>query len=166
MKLHEITKDRKDKSAKRVGRGIAAGGGKTAGRGTKGQKSRSGHNIPRKFEGGQTPLVMRLHKLPGFKSHKPKAVVVSLDDISKNYKNGEKVSVDTLIEKGLIRKGDKVKILGTGELTVKITLDDVSASKSAVDAISKASAKTEKTEKIEKSEETKPVEEKPAKESK
>ena len=151
MKLHELKNNIvKNKSAKRVGRGISAGGGKTAGRGTKGQKSRSGHNIPRKFEGGQTPLVMRLHKLPGFKSHKPKAVVVSLDDISKFYKNGEVVSAATLEEKGLIVKGDKVKILD-GELKVKVTIDDVSASKSAFEKINnfKTAEKTEKPVKTE-----------------
>lgn len=162
MKLHELEKNRNDKSVKRVGRGISAGGGKTAGRGTKGQKSRSGHNIPRKFEGGQTPLIMRSHKLHGFKSHKPKAVVVSFDDISRNFKNGETVSAETLIEKGLIRKGDKIKILSTGELKVKVVLSDIPASKSAVETISKFSAKAEK---VEKSEETK-VESKPAKETK
>ena len=58
------------KTAKRLGRGISAGGGKTAGRGTKGQKSRAGHNIPKRFEGGQTPLSMRLPKLRGFKVKK------------------------------------------------------------------------------------------------
>lgn len=162
MKLHELKNNIvKNKSAKRVGRGISAGGGKTAGRGTKGQKSRSGHNIPRKFEGGQTPLVMRLHKLPGFKSHKPKAVVVSLDDISKFYKNGEVVSAATLEEKGLIVRGDKVKILD-GELKVKVTIDDVSASKSAFEKINNFKA-AEKTVKADKAEEPK-AESKPAKE--
>ena len=147
MKLHELEKNRNDKSVKRVGRGISAGGGKTAGRGTKGQKSRSGHNIPRKFEGGQTPLIMRSHKLHGFKSHKPKAVVISFDDISRNYKNGETVSIETLIAKEMIKKGDRVKILSTGDLKVKVTLSDIPASKSAVETINNFSAKTEKTEK-------------------
>lgn len=138
MKLHELQKNRIDKPAKRVGRGISAGGGKTAGRGTKGQNSRSGHNIPRKFEGGQTPLVMRLHKLKGFKSYQSKALVVSLDKISANYKNGETVSVQTLTEKGMMRKGERAKILNTGVLSVAVSLaPDVETSKSVLEVISK-----------------------------
>lgn len=114
----------KDKKKKRVGRGISAGGGKTAGRGTKGQKSRAGHNIPKRYEGGQTPLSMRLPKLPGFKSVHKKAVVLTLTDISKNYKNGDVVTCESLIEKGLIKGSDRVKILNTGELKIKVTLDN------------------------------------------
>ena len=131
MKLHELKKNQISRSRKRVGRGIAAGGGKTAGRGTKGQKSRSGYNIPRKFEGGQTPLIMRLHKLPGFKSQKPKALEISLDEISNHYIDGEVVSLQSLQEKGMIKKGERVKILGNGKLRVKVSLLDVPASKNA-----------------------------------
>lgn len=134
----------KSKTKNRIGRGISAGGGKTAGRGTKGQKARSGHNIPRRFEGGQTPLSMRLPKLPGFKSVHRKAVVVTLDLLSKNYKNGETVSKATLFDKGLIKISDKVKILNTGSLTVKLSLSsDVSVSKSAVALFTSKSAETE-----------------------
>jgi len=135
MKLHQLKKSRIDKSRKRVGRGISAGGGMTAGRGTKGQKSRSGHNIPRKFEGGQTPLVMRLHKLPGFKSRRTDAREISLDSISKNFNDGETVSMKTLEEKGMIKKGQRAKILNTGELKVKINIDDVPATKSVKEII-------------------------------
>ena len=156
MKIHELKKTRSDVKSLRVGRGISAGGGKTAGRGTKGQKSRSGHNIPRKFEGGQTPLVMRLHKLPGLKSHKPQTIVITLDEISKNFKNGDVISEQTLIEKGLSKKGDRVKILSTGELKVKVKVESVAASKSALETIEKFATKIDK-----------PVAEKPeAKESK
>ena len=116
-------KSQKTKNKKRVGRGLSSGQGKTAGRGTKGQNSRAGHNIPNRFEGGQTPLSMRLPKLPGFKSHKTKATVISLDLISNNFKNGEVVSVPALIEKKLIVKSDKfVKVLNSGKLTVKVSL--------------------------------------------
>jgi len=87
----------KSKTKKRVGRGIAAGQGKTAGRGTKGQKSRSGYNLPKRFEGGQTPISMRLPKLPGFTSHKRKPIVVSLDQISANFKDGETVTAKLLV---------------------------------------------------------------------
>src|SRR5438128_5015070 len=75
MKYHELT-TAKRKSSNRVGRGIAAGGGKTAGRGTKGQSSRTGGRVRPGFEGGQNPLYMRLPKLPGFHSHRPKTEVV------------------------------------------------------------------------------------------
>lgn len=144
MKLHELKKDDKNVNRKRVGRGISAGGGKTAGRGTKGQNSRSGHNIPRKFEGGQTPLAMRLHKLKGFKSLRAEKIVITLDDISRNFKAGETVSAATLIEKGLLKKGQKAKVLNTGTLTVTIKIsEDVSVSKSVVDIISKPQQKSD-----------------------
>ena len=120
----------KSKDGKRLGRGISAGGGKTAGRGTKGQKSRAGHNIPKRHEGGQTPLSMRLPKLPGFKSSRPKAVVLSLTDISNNFKSGEVVSVESLIEKGLINKSQTAKILNNGELKVKVSVEGINMSKS------------------------------------
>jgi large subunit ribosomal protein L15 len=131
MKIHELKKAGIDKLKKRVGRGISAGGGKTAGRGTKGQNSRAGHNIPKKFEGGQMPLVMRLHKLPGFKSLRSKAVVVSLDTISKNYKDGDKLTLQSLTEKGIIKKGQRAKVLLTGELKVKVSIEDVLVSAGA-----------------------------------
>lgn len=142
MKLHELEKNRMDKSSKRVGRGISAGGGKTAGRGTKGQNSRSGHNIPRKFEGGQTPLAMRLHKLKGFKSLKNDKIVITLDQISKNFKSGDVISGKILQEKGMIKKGQQAKVLNSGKLTVAIKLaEDVCASKSVLEIIKSRSEK-------------------------
>jgi large subunit ribosomal protein L15 len=129
MKIHELKKVRSDSKSLRVGRGISAGGGKTAGRGTKGQKSRSGHNIPRKFEGGQTPLNMRLHKLSGFKSLNHGNKIITLSDISKNFKDGETVSNKSLETKGLMKKGESVKILANGELSVKVIFSDVKKSK-------------------------------------
>ncbi len=134
----------KSKTKKRIGRGLSAGQGKTAGRGTKGQKSRSGYNLPRKFEGGQTPLSMRLAKLPGFKSIHKKAEVISLDQITANYKDGEIVSLKTLSEKNLIQaKVRKVKVLNNGELSVAVTFDDVKVSKAVTEA-----AKAVKPEKV------------------
>jgi len=125
MKLESV----KTKNKKRVGRGLSSGQGKTAGRGTKGQKSRSGYNLPNRFEGGQTALSMRLPKLPGFKSLKKKAVVISLDQISKNFKDKEVISIDALEKKGLVRVGDSAKILNNGKLTVKVSLgEDVKCS--------------------------------------
>jgi large subunit ribosomal protein L15 len=122
----------KGKSGKRPGRGISAGQGKTAGRGTKGQKSRAGYDLPNRFEGGQTPLGMRLPKLPGFKSKGHKAEVITLSDISRKFKNGEIVSEETLIAKQLIKKGEKAKILNTGKLEVKVTLDPMIATSKSV----------------------------------
>ena len=98
----------KNKKSISIGRGGTRG--KTSGRGTKGQKSRSGYNLPRKFEGGQTPIIMRLHKLPGFKSTKAKAQVITLDDISRKFKSGETITLAKLIAAGLIKTGEKAKV--------------------------------------------------------
>lgn len=126
-----ILKSNNKSSKKRIGRGISAGQGKTSGRGTKGQKSRSGHNIPKRFEGGQTPISMRLPKLPGFKHQKKLNVLITLDQISKNYKDGETVSIETLIKKSIIKKWQGAKILNNGKLTVRVKLLDVMASSHA-----------------------------------
>lgn len=128
-----LRKNLNNKSKKRKARGISAGRGMTAGRGTKGQKSRSGHNIPKRFEGGQTPLGMRLPKLKGFKSSHKKDVIVYLSDINLSYKDGETVSKESLIEKGIIKKGQTPKVLNNGELKVNVKLDGVKTSKSIFD---------------------------------
>lgn len=157
MKLESV----QTKNRKRVGRGISAGGGKTAGRGTKGQKSRAGHNIPKRFEGGQTPLAMRLPKLRGNKSHSQtfhtqKAAIVSLDQISTTFKDGEVISIQSLHEKKLIDKNDtKVKILNNGKLNVKVSLDPaVKASKSIEKLFSQPKVKEESKTKTAKKAET------------
>ncbi|TSC95294.1 MAG: large subunit ribosomal protein L15 [Candidatus Berkelbacteria bacterium Athens1014_28] len=147
MKLHELKKSNKTKDKKRVGRGISAGGGKTAGRGTKGQKSRSGFNLPRKFEGGQTPIIMRLPKLKGFKSTSNK-VTLTFSDINRNFKDDDSLSRESLIAKNLIKKTDKVKIVATGELTVKIKLIDIPASKKAKEIIEKFLIRENKSKKL------------------
>lgn len=102
MKLHQLSK-LKTKGAKRLGRGPGSGKGKTAGRGTKGQKSRSGYNLPRRFEGGQMPWIQRLPKKKGFRSRYPKAQIVKLSVIENKYKAGEKVEPRSLMGKGLIK---------------------------------------------------------------
>ena len=132
MQLHELEKPIK-KTHKRVGRGIAAGKGKTAGRGTKGQKSRSGHNIPRKFEGGQTPLILRLPKARGFtkgySTRKAEVVIIDRELINKHFKDGDVVSPTTLVEKKLIETAaTPVKILGSTKVTVNVTYEDVKQS--------------------------------------
>ncbi|MDO5480552.1 MAG: 50S ribosomal protein L15 [Candidatus Saccharibacteria bacterium] len=136
MKYNEL-KVEKNTRPNRKGRGISAGQGKTAGRGTKGQKSRAGHNkMPAGFMGGQRAIMQAIPKLKGFKSFHPKAEVVYTDRL-----NELKGKVDNLIlaEKGLISNPyNKVKIITRGELTAKIELETQFASKTAVEAIKKA----------------------------
>lgn len=88
-------------SSKRVGRGIGSKKGKTAGRGTKGQLSRTGKKIRPGFEGGQLPLAKRLPKTPGFKSIRPKTITITLDRFE-TYKDGTKVTVDFLVKEKFI----------------------------------------------------------------
>ena len=136
----------KGKSRKRIGRGISSGQGKTAGRGTKGQKSRSGYNLPNRHAGGESPLSLRLAKIPGFKSHKLKAVVIDFDDISENYKNNETVSIKTLAEKGILKNTNRIKLLNNGELTVSVKVsEEIKVSASAAKIIASFSVKEEKT---------------------
>ena len=121
----------------RKGRGIAAGQGKTAGRGTKGQKARAGHNkMPRGFMSGQRAIMQAVPKLKGFKSFHPKAEVVYTDRLNelKGKVDNFKLADASLISSPFV----KVKIISRGELTAKIDLETQFASKSAVQAISKA----------------------------
>lgn len=118
MRLHELTQTHPRKKAVRVGRGIAAGGGKTAGRGTKGQKSRTGanSNIPRTFDGGAANMIQRFPKLKGFKSHRVKPVAVNVARLVPLYKSGEEVSLISLLEKGIINARDierGIKVVGS-----------------------------------------------------
>lgn len=113
----------------RVGRGEAGRRGKTAGRGTKGTKAR--YQVPASFEGGQMPLHMRLPKLKGFKSpNKVAFQVVNVAALGSLYPAGGVVSVADLVAKGAVRKGEPVKVLGTGSLSVAldVTVDAVSES--------------------------------------
>ncbi|AKT51298.1 50S ribosomal protein L15 [Arsenicicoccus sp. oral taxon 190] len=125
LKVHHLRPAPGAKTPKtRVGRGEGSKG-KTAGRGTKGTKSR--YQVPERFEGGQTPLHMRLPKMRGFKNpFKTEYQVVNLDKISALFPEGGTVTVEALVDKGAVRKGALVKVLGTGELTVKV---DVTADK-------------------------------------
>ena len=136
MKYNDL-KVEKNTRPTRKGRGISAGQGKTAGRGTKGQKARAGHNkMPAGFMGGQRAIMQAIPKLKGFKSFHPKAEVVYTDRL-----NDLKGKVDNLVlaEKSLISSPYvKVKIISRGELTAKIELETQFASKSAVEAIKKA----------------------------
>ena len=119
----------------RVGRGEGSKG-KTAGRGTKGTKARK--NVPAGFEGGQMPLQMRLPKLKGFKNrNKVVFQVVNVSDIERLFPQGGEVGVSELVSAGAVRKGQPVKVLGDGDLSVAVTVavDKVSASaKSKIEA--------------------------------
>lgn len=131
--------DKINKSKKRKGRGRGSGKGKTSGRGTKGQKARSGSKLPRGFEGGQTPLKKRLPKRGGFSRgwvNKPE--IVNLNQINDAYEKGETVSPKTLAEKGLIENANsEVKILATGELDEKLEFKNCQFSKAAKKQTSK-----------------------------
>jgi large subunit ribosomal protein L15 len=143
VKLHDLrpaTGARKTRT--RVGRGIAAGKGKTAGRGTKGQRSRAGSSIPAWFEGGQTPIHIRVPKLHGFKNKfRVEYAVVNVGQISAYAEAGRlgtakppTVNAESLAQAGLIRGDDKpLKILGQGEVALKlfVAADAFSASAKA-----------------------------------
>ena len=122
-------------SRKRVGRGNGSGYGKTAGRGLNGQKSRAGGGKRPGFERGQTPLAMRLPKLPGFRNiNRVEYLPVNVSRLEEKYEAGEVVNGETLKAKGIIKHEDAlVKVLGDGEITKALTVsvDKVSASAKA-----------------------------------
>jgi large subunit ribosomal protein L15 len=138
MQIHQLVVKKK-KKRKTIGRGGKRG--TYSGRGNKGQKSRSGAHIDPLFEGGRSSLVERLKKVRGFKSPHAKKINFNLNDLERNFKNGDKVDIKSLIEAGLTdkieaRKG--IKILGTGKLTKKITIDkEITMSESAKKMINK-----------------------------
>lgn len=143
--IDKFTK-RTTKNRKRVGRGYGSGkGGHTSGRGMKGQRSRSGYKLPRKgFEGGQMPLSRRLPKLKGFSrgyfDQKTQKIVINMNHLNE-FNSGETVSIDKLVEKGIVASKSKkivVKILGDGELKKKVIVENLPVSKTAEDKIKKA----------------------------
>lgn len=123
---------------KRIGRGPGSGTGKTAGRGHKGQRSRSGYSRRFGFEGGQMPLVRRIPKRGFFNVFRVEYQVVNLRDLERVFGEGDEVTPATMVEKGLIRKGSKpVKVLATGDLSKKLS---VTANKFSGSARSKIEA--------------------------
>lgn len=144
MKLHELKpNDGATHSKKRVGRGSGSGLGKTSGRGQKGQNSRSGGGVRLGFEGGQTPLFKRLPK-KGFKNpFRKEFAVVNLSDLNR-YEENTEVTPELLLEDRVIRKElDGVKILGRGNLEVKLTVKAHKFSASAKEAIESAGGTVE-----------------------
>jgi len=138
MQLHELKPAKgAHRRPDRIGRGTGSGRGKTSGRGQKGQNARS-EGFRLGFEGGQMPLAQRIPKLPGFKNpFKRIFSVVNLSKLSR-FKDGAKVDVEALVEAGLVHPGKEVKILGTGGLKRKLTVEAHFFSASAREAIEKS----------------------------
>jgi len=124
LKLHHLRPAQGAHKAKiRVGRGEGGRRGKTAGRGTKGTGAR--YQVPLAFEGGQTPLHMRIPKLRGFRSpFKITYQVVNVDQIAELFPKGGKITKADLVDKGAVRRNQPVKVLGDGEISVKVTIVD------------------------------------------
>lgn len=144
MRLDELKPTEGSKfAAKRVGRGIGSGTGKTSGKGHKGQNARSGGGVRPGFEGGQMPLYRRLPKR-GFKNIFAKQYVTVNVEVLERFENGTEVTADTLKEAGIIsKKLDGVKLLGRGELTKNLTVKVAGYTASAKEKIEKAGGKAE-----------------------
>jgi large subunit ribosomal protein L15 len=138
MQLHDLKPaPGAHRKARRVGRGTGSGRGKTSGRGQKGQNARS-EGFRLGFEGGQMPLSQRIPKLPGFKN--PFKKIYSVVNISKlsRFENGARVDAQALLEAGLVRPGQQIKVLGAGRLKRKLAVEAHAFSNSARETIEKA----------------------------
>ncbi len=139
MKLHELNSLPEKKTRKIVGRGPGSGMGKTSGKGQKGQKSRSGVSIKPWFQGGQSPIYRRVPKR-GFNNaaFTTRYAIINLDDLNR-FNDGEVVTLELLKEQGIIKKElSGLKVLGTGELSKKLT---IKANRFSSKAVSKIEAK-------------------------
>lgn len=144
MKLHEMKPvEGARKERNRVGRGMASGNGKTSGRGHKGQKARSGGGVRLGFEGGQLPLFRRLPKRGFTNINRKDYAIVNLDQLNR-FEEGTEVTPALLIETGVVsNEKSGIKILGNGELTVKLTVKAHKFSASAKEAIEGKGGTTE-----------------------
>jgi len=144
MKLHELSPapgSRKER--KRVGRGTGSGTGKTSGRGHKGQNSRSGGGVRPGFEGGQNPLYRRLPKRGFINPTRKEYAIVNIEELN-NFAADTEVTPELLADQGIVKNAKSgIKILGNGEVTVKLTVKANKFSQSAVDKIEAAGGKTE-----------------------
>ena len=139
MKVHDLAPaPGSNKSGKRKARGTGGKGGKTAGRGSKGQRARN--TVARGFEGGQTPLKQRVPKLSGFNNpFRVEYQAINLHALNElAEKVGADIDLDTLVESGLLTKGDFAKILARGEISTKVNVHAHGASASAIAAIEAA----------------------------
>lgn len=144
MKLHELKPAEGSRQVRnRVGRGTSSGNGKTAGRGQKGQKARSGGGVRLGFEGGQTPLFRRLPKR-GFTNVNRKDYAVINLDVLNHFEDGAEVTPVTLVEAGIV-KNEKagIKVLANGDLNKKLTVKAAKFSKAAQEAIEAAGGSIE-----------------------
>lgn len=138
-----------NRPTKRLGRGPGSGQGKTAGKGHKGKKARSGKKVDAGFEGGQTPLHRRLPKFGFINPFTKNYTIINLTDLERVFENGDVVDEAACREKRLVRRNlDGIKILGSGELTKKLTIKANKFSKSAVEAIEKAGGSAEVIERV------------------
>lgn len=145
MKLHELQPAYGSvKDVKRIGRGHGSGNGKTAGKGHKGQKARSGGSIRPGFEGGQMPLQRRMPKR-GFNNIFAKEyAAVNVSELEKRFESGAVIDAAALIESGALKDAkDGVKILGNGELTKSLTVKAAKFTAAAQEKIEKAGGKAE-----------------------
>lgn len=144
MQLHDLAPEKGErKNRKRLGRGVASGNGKTAGRGSKGQNSRSGGGVRPGYEGGQMPIHRRLPKR-GFKNPFKKIFsIINVKDLNR-FENNTIVDEALLVKNGLV-KGDRdgIKLLGTGEINIPLTLKINNVSESAKQKIEAAGGKIE-----------------------
>lgn len=145
MKLHELSPAAgATRDVKRIGRGHGSGNGKTAGKGHKGQKARSGGSIRPGFEGGQMPLQRRIPKR-GFNNIFAKQyAIVNLSNLEAKFEAGSVVDTDAIVAAGLVKNPkDGIKVLGNGDVTKSLTVKAAAFSKSAIEKIEKAGGKTE-----------------------
>lgn len=145
MELHDLhPAPGAKRGRKRIGRGPGSGTGKTAGKGHKGQKSRSGYSRRYGFEGGQMPLVRRLPKRGFTNIFRVEFQVVNLRDLERVFADGDTVSPESLTDKGLVRGGKRlIKVLGDGELSKKLAVQVHKFSASARTGIEKAGGSCE-----------------------
>lgn len=144
MRLHEMSPAAgSTKDVKRKGRGHGSGLGKTAGKGHKGQKARSGYSMKPGFEGGQMPLQRRVPKRGFTNIFATKYATISVDALNV-FNDGAEIDTDAILAAGLVKKPlDGIKVLGDGELTKKLTVKVKAYSKTAKDKIEKAGGKAE-----------------------
>lgn len=146
MKLHELSPAAgSSKAAWRKGRGPGSGNGKTGGRGHKGQNARTGGGVKPGFEGGQIPLYRRLPKR-GFTNSlfKKEYAIINLETLDKLFNDGDAVSMEVLLEKGIVKKElNGLKVLGRGEITKKLTVKATIFSATAKEKIEAAGGKAE-----------------------
>ena len=145
MKIHELKAvEGSTKEVKRIGRGHGSGNGKTAGKGHKGQKARAGRGMRAGFEGGQMPLQRRIPKRGFNNIFATEMAITNIATLDKYFEDGATVTIDALIEKGIVKKTlDGVKILGNGEISKKLTVQANAFSDSAKSKIEAAGGKAE-----------------------